>query len=135
MQKQLIAVAVATVLSTGLAPAQADVKVSTKGGLKVETDDGNFMFRAGGRIHLDAAFHDDDRSDLADGTKFRRARLFMDGTLFKDWGFKAQYDFAEDDVAAKDVYIKYKPWGITIGQFKQPLSLEELTSSNYITFI
>lgn len=135
MQKQLIAVAVAVALSTVLTPAQADVKVSTKGGLKVETDDGNFMFRTGGRIHLDAAFHDDDRSDLEDGTMFRRARLFVDGTLYKDWGFKAQYDFAEDEVAAKDVYIKYKPWGITVGQFKQPLSLEELTSSNYITFI
>ncbi len=133
MQKKLIAAA--AVLSTVLAPAQADVKVSTKGGLKVETDDGNFMFRTGGRIHLDAAFHDDDRSDLEDGTKFRRARLFLSGTIYRDWAFKAQYDFAEDDVAAKDLYIKYKPWGITIGQFKQPLSLEELTSSNYTTFI
>lgn len=135
MQKKLMAVAVSAALSTGLAPAQAEVNVSTKGGLKVETDDGNFMFGIGGRIHLDAAFHDDDKTDLSDGTKFRRARLFVDGTLYKDWGFKAQYDFAEDEVAAKDLYIRYKPWGITVGQFDQPLNLEELTSSNYITFI
>ncbi|MFN2309058.1 MAG: OprO/OprP family phosphate-selective porin [Gammaproteobacteria bacterium] len=135
MQKQLIAMAVAAALSTALVPAQADVKVSTKGGLKVETDDGNFKFGAGGRIHLDAAFHDDDTTDLKDGTKFRRARLYMDGTLYQDWQFKAQYDFAENSVGAKDLYIKYKPWGLTLGQFKQPLSLEELTSSNYITFI
>lgn len=135
MQKRIIAAAVAAALSTVLMPAQADVKVSTKGGLKVETDDGNFMFRAGGRIHLDAAFHDDDTSDLKDGTKFRRARLFVDGVINKDWLFKAQYDFAENSVGTKDLYIKYKPWGVTLGQFKQPLSLEELTSSNYITFI
>lgn len=135
MQKKLIAVAVAAALSTALVPAQAEVKVSTKGGLKVETDDGNFQFRAGGRIHLDAAFHDDDATDLKDGTKFRRARLFVDGVINKDWLFKAQYDFAENTVGAKDLYIKYKPWGVTLGQFKQPLSLEELTSSNYITFI
>lgn len=135
MHKKLIAVAVAAALSTALVPAQAEVKVSTKGGLKVETDDGNFQFRAGGRIHLDAAFHDDDATDLKDGTKFRRARLFVDGVINKDWLFKAQYDFAENTVGAKDLYIKYKPWGVTLGQFKQPLSLEELTSSNYITFI
>jgi phosphate-selective porin OprO/OprP len=135
MQKNIIAVAVAAALSTAILPAQADVKVSTKGGLKVETDDGNYQFRAGGRIHLDAAFHDDDTSDLKDGTKFRRARLFVDGVINKDWLFKAQYDFAENSVGAKDLYIKYKPWGVTLGQFKQPLSLEELTSSNYITFI
>ena len=134
MQKNLLAGAVAAALATMLVPAQADVNVSTKGGLKVETDDGNFLFRAGGRIHLDAAFHDDDQSDLNDGTNFRRARLFLGGTIYRDWGFKAQYDFAEDDVAAKDVYLQYKPWGITVGQFKQPLGLEELTSSNYITF-
>ena len=135
MQKKLLEGAVTAALATMLVPAQADVKVGTKGGLKVETDDGNFLFRAGGRIHLDAAFHDDDASDLKDGTKFRRARLFVDGTLYKDWLFKAQYDFAENTVGAKDLYIRYKPWGVTLGQFKQPLSLEELTSSNYITFI
>ncbi len=135
MQKRIIAVAVLAALSTVMMPAHADVKVSTKGGLKVETDDGNFQFRAGGRIHLDAAFHDDDTSDLKDGTNFRRARLFVDGVINKDWLFKAQYDFAENSVGAKDLYVKYKPWGMTLGQFKQPLSLEELTSSNYITFI
>lgn len=135
MQKRLISIAVAVALSSGLSPALADIKVSTKGGLKVETDDGDFLFRIGGRMHLDAAFHDDDVRDLKDGTDFRRARLFVSGTIYEDWAFKAQYDFAENNVATKDLYIKYKPWGITVGQFKQPLSLEELTSSNYITFI
>jgi phosphate-selective porin OprO/OprP len=136
MQKKLLAMAVSSALTAALAaPAQADVNVSTNGGLKVESEDGNFKFGLGGRIHLDAAFHDDDQRDLDDGVAFRRARLFVEGTIHKDWAFKAQYDFAENDVAAKDLYIKYKPWGITLGQFKQPLSLEELTSSNYSTFI
>lgn len=103
------------------------------GGLEVKTDDGKF--RVGGRIMLDLAVHNEDKSQMNNGTEFRRARLFMKGTVFKDWGFKAQYDFAEDTLATKDLYIKYKPLGITIGQFKQPLSLEELTSSKYITFI
>ncbi|MEQ1661968.1 MAG: OprO/OprP family phosphate-selective porin [Thiobacillus sp.] len=136
MQKKLFAMVVSSALTAILAvPAQANDNVSTKGGLKVETEDGNFKFGLGGRIHLDAAFHDDDQRDLDDGVAFRRARLFVEGTIYKDWAFKAQYDFAENDIATKDLYIQYKPWGITVGQFKQPLNLEELTSSNYSTFI
>ncbi len=52
MQKKLFAMAMSSALTAVLAiPAQADVNVSTKGGLKVETDDGNFKFGLGGRIH------------------------------------------------------------------------------------
>ena len=118
-------------------PASAD-EAKTKGGLKIESDSGDFSFEFGGRIQADAAFYDEDVAELNDGTEFRRARLFAKGKLFKDWEYKAQYDFAENDLAMKDAYIKYKgleKGAITIGQFKQPFSLEELTSSKYITFM
>ena len=58
--------------------------------------------------------------------------------MFHDWDWKAQYDFAGNGTEIKDAYIRYTgfDWGkITIGQFKQPFGLEELTSSKYITFI
>ena len=65
-------------------------------------------------------------------------------TLKEYWNFKFQYDFvgtgkkkALDD-GLKDAYIAYtgfKLLKITVGHFKEPFSLEELTSSNYYTFM
>jgi len=91
----------------------------------------------GGRIQADAAFYKDDPGlDMGDGAEFRRARLFAKGQ-FGDFKYKAQYDFAGNGVAIKDLYIKYTglPVHIQVGNFKEPFSLEELTSSKYITFM
>lgn len=114
-----------------------DYEVSTKGGLKIQSKDKKFKFQVGGRIMTDYAHYGEDKSELGDGTEFRRARVFLKGTLYKDWDFKWQVDFAGNGVDVKDMYLKYKfkPHSITIGQFKQPFSLEELTSSKYITFM
>ncbi len=109
--------------------------VKTKGGIKAKSDDGDFTFQFGGRVMVDAGAVDEDVSEHDSGTEFRRVRMFAKGTLHHDWGYKVQVDYADDEVNLKDAYLKYKPWGVTIGQFKQPLSLEELTSSKYITFM
>ena len=87
---------------------------------------------------VDTALYDQDKMDLGDGTKFRRARLFAKGVIYDNWKFKTQVDFADNEVSAKDLYIKYtgfKPTTVTIGQHKEPFSLEELTSSRYSTFM
>ncbi len=129
---------------TGLAASPAiaadDTEIAHKGTLKFSTEDGTYKFQAGGRIQVDGAFYSEDNVDLdgENGTEFRRARLFIAGTMFKDWAWKAQYDFAGNDAEIKDAYIRYsgfEPGRIVIGQYKQPFSLEELTSSKYITFM
>jgi len=97
----------------------------------------------GGRIMQDWFWFDVDdnvpsASDFVNGNEFRRARIFMSGTLYGNIEFKAQYDFAGGDADVKDLYmgIKGMPFGtLRIGHFKAPFSLEELTSSKYITFI
>jgi phosphate-selective porin OprO/OprP len=87
--------------------------------------------------------------DQVDGTEFRRARMYTSGTIYKNIAFKAQYDFASGSAegagevkgrpAFKDVYIELKkiPYlgHFRVGHFKEPFSLEELTSSKYITFM
>ena len=116
----------------------SDIKISTKGGLKAQSKDGAFKFQVGGRIMADATFGSSDDAginDMNEGTEFRRGRIFFKGQLNNDWGYKWQVDFADSSVGTKDMYIKYKPKGLTIGQFKQPFSLEEKTSSKYLTFM
>lgn len=114
-------------------------KINTEEKFEVESADGNFKWKFGGRIHADAAFFDSDETDIGTNTQFRRARLDVDATLWKDWFMKWQYDFTgEGRGGIRDMFIRYngfKPTAITVGHYKQPFSLEELTSSNNITFI
>jgi GNAT superfamily N-acetyltransferase len=71
--------------------------------------------------------------------EFRRAGLYASGTLWKDYLLKAQYDFAGGDADWKDVYLGMENIPVVgtllVGQMHEPFSLEELTSSNYITFM
>lgn len=109
--------------------------VSTKGGIKIKSADKDFTFQFGGRLMVDAAYVDEDITAQNSGFEMRRLRLFAKGSLYQDWGYKIQMDYAENSLSVKDAYLKYKPLGLTVGQFKQAFSLEELTSSKYITFM
>lgn len=94
-------------------------------------------FEPRGRMHMDAGFHQEDDIALDNDLLVRRARLGVDGSLDGDWDFKLEYDFAENDVSAKGVYLGRDLAGgqVRIGHFKAPVGLNELTSSNDITFI
>ncbi len=105
-------------------------------GLRQESQD--FKFRIGGRLQLDGAVYDEESSDLGSGTKVRRARLFFAGKVYQDWRFKTQIDFANNVVSIKDAYIAYAGFEqvlVTVGNFKEPFSLQELTSSKYDPFM
>ncbi len=110
------------------------------------SEDKAFDLKFGGRIMTDFVFgtQDDDFEDsfgpVGNYVEFRRARIFISGTIYSNVFFKAQYDFAGDGTAAwKDVYIGLEKipvvGNIVVGQFKQPMSLEEITSSKYISFL
>lgn len=106
--------------------------------ISAHAEDAYPTIEIGGRAQLDYAFYDDDLRELGDGGEVRRARLFAAGALADKWSYKAQFDFAGGDVATKDLYLAYTGLDagtVTIGQFKQPLSLENLTSSKYLTFV
>ncbi len=114
-------------------------------GLEMETLDENFKLEIGGRIMADWAWMsaDDEIETLTgewgDGIEFRRARLFTKGSIYDSVGYKLQFDFAGGDADLKDAYLSFKkllPFGtLKVGHFKEPFSLEELTSSKYITFM
>lgn len=116
-----------------------------KEGLRFGTADGAFKLKVGGRIQNDWAFFEQDRKlenqvgNMQDGTEFRRARLYISGTVYDRVEFKAQYDFAGGETEFKDVYLGLNRLpvvgNVRVGHFKEPFSLEELTSAKYITFM
>jgi phosphate-selective porin OprO/OprP len=120
--------------------------INTKGKLEIASHDGDYKFRVGGRLQADvtAAVGDNTFADSGDGggdvvSEFRRARLYASGVLDSVWKFKFQYDFTDSsEDGIRDAYLSYtgmKPIEFTFGHHKVPFSLEELTSSKYISFI
>ncbi|HIA47951.1 MAG TPA: porin [Candidatus Hydrogenedentes bacterium] len=127
------------------APDGNDLRVYWNEGLRLDSNNGAFKLKIGGRIQNDWGFFgegDDIQSsigDSMDGTEFRRARFFVGGTFYENFEFKAQYDF-EDGVADwKDVWMSAKnvPYfgTLKVGHFKEPFGLEQLTSSKDISFM
>jgi len=117
----------------------SDVEVKVKGGVTVKTRDGKFSTKIGGRVQADAASYSGD-PQMGDGTEIRRARLYLQGTMYNDWGYKLQYDFANTAAHGKgiaDAYVTYNGFDdlqIKVGNFKDPFSLEEQTSSKFVLF-
>ena len=126
-------------------PDPKTMRVYWSSGLRLKSNDGNYSLKIGGRIMNDWAIYStdsdapDDFRSIGDGTEFRRARLYMEGEVYKNIKYKAQYDFGGQDADFKDVYIELKKipslGNLRIGHFKEPMSLEQLTSSKYITFM
>lgn len=145
MSKLMDAAALATVALITAAPGawgeQDNWVAKWSNGHKMESSDGKFALKFGGRIQADYTFvsEDDALAGLVDGDgfEFRRARLFFEGEIYERIKFKAQYDFAGGDAEFKDVYVGLiTDWGdVLFGHFKEPFSLEEMTSSKDIAFL
>ena len=94
-------------------------------------------FEVRGRLHLDAGFYDEDNVEFDDGFNNRRARFGVGGDLDENWDFRIETDVAEGSLGAADYRLRRSlPVGrLTIGQTKVPMGMNQLTSSNNITFI
>ncbi len=104
------------------------------------TCDGKFEANLRGRLMIDAGWVEDDAGNLdAEGTEARRARLGIEGKAWKVFKYKFEVDFADNEADVTDAYLQYKGkqlGGLTVllGQAKTPNSLEEQTSSRFVTF-
>jgi phosphate-selective porin OprO/OprP len=121
-----------------------DFRVFWKEGLNFATLDENFKLKIGGRLQTDWFWSGEDTGikqdvgDQEDGVEVRRARLFFSGLIYGNIEYKLQFDFAGGEAVLKDAYLALPdfPLGeLRMGHFKEPFSLEELTSSKYITFL
>ncbi|MCH9692312.1 MAG: OprO/OprP family phosphate-selective porin [Gammaproteobacteria bacterium] len=113
-------------------------QASTKGGLQITSNDGNFSAALGGRIQFDMYAFDADLEDPVSTTDFRRVRITLKGNIY-DWSYILEQDFADGSTLEgfRDVYLAKKMLGgsFRIGQFKPFRSMEEMTSANEITML
>lgn len=108
------------------------------GYLVFQSQDSSFRYWLDGRVQIDAAVYTGSRNSLANGTEVRRARLGGKVTLYRDWHGEIDVDFTKNAVEMKDVWLGYEGFAnslVKIGNYKEPFSLETLTSSKYITFM
>ena len=121
-------------------------------GLHWSTKDGNFSVSVNGRIQPasqynfinepDPAFGTNTPNELNSGMNIRRARLGVEGTFYKIWDYKFEYDFSRGNGTVgsgiTDAFVRLNhtdALSYKIGSFKEPFSLEEAASNRYLTFI
>jgi len=97
---------------------------------------GAFELTPTGRLHLDYAKYQSDRTPFDDRFLVRRAQLGVEARFDENWSAKVVYEFASGG-SLKDAYLRFDGWKagkITIGQSKVPFGLEQLVSTNDLTF-
>lgn len=137
------AVALAALLTSSAAGAQDTTSIPLRpsyqdGFLVFQTPDTSFRYWLDGRMQVDGAVYQGSRNALANGTGIRRARLGGKVTLYTNWHGEVDVDFSKNAVEMKDMWIGYMGFTNTLikfGNYKEPFSLETLTSSKYITFL
>ncbi|QIG54060.1 hypothetical protein G6N82_07750 [Altererythrobacter sp. BO-6] len=113
--------------------------IAFKGAPEIKAD-GGWSFKPRGRLQYDTGFvNAPDSTGREDGwgTNVRRARLGVQGDMPGGFGYKFEVDFANSEVAVTDALISYEAGDveISVGQFNNFQSLEELTSSLHTSFI
>jgi phosphate-selective porin OprO/OprP len=112
--------------------------------------DGNFKFAVRSVAQFDAAHYEvkplTAANDLVSGTNFRRVRLGIEGTAYKDWSYGLWGEFGGsggETPVLNQAYVEYsgfKPFGvddfrIRAGAWATPAGLEDATSNTEELFL
>jgi phosphate-selective porin OprO/OprP len=115
-----------------------NLRIFWNDGLRLENPDKSIKLRIGGFSQVDAIAGSSDPAmrsaglDIEDGAEIRRARIFMYGSVGDYFAFRSMYDFADTNkVKVSDLWgeVRRIPFvdNFRVGQFWEPLSLEQLT--------
>jgi hypothetical protein len=105
--------------------------------VRIQSADKQYRFRLGGRLMADAALYNEDINALGNGSEMRRLRLSWDATLSRNWYLKSSVELA-GGLSLKSTYIDYIGFPgtyIRFGNDKEPVTMEDLGSSKYTTFM
>lgn len=128
----ILAIALLAAISS---TAKAEITIDMIGGSEVSFE---------GLVQADSYWYDDDfrilSSDGADGTDtdfgMRRAELILKGKGPGMWNWVLGYDARSDKFLDANVQYRFNgETSVTVGQFKQPNSMEELSSTKNNDFI
>ena len=118
---------------------EAPIVRAGKDGFGLRSADGNFDLRLRGYVQADARLYHSDVSNPAPDTfLLRRVRPIVEGTLFKQIGFRIMPDFGGGTTVIQDAYVEgnFAPqFKIRAGKFKPPVGLERLQSGTDLSFV
>jgi phosphate-selective porin OprO/OprP len=79
---------------------------------------------------------------LKDGDDFRRARIGVDGTVYRDWDYRLIFDFGgtgtENTGQLYETWVQYsglKPFHFRVGAFSPSIGLDDQASTNGMPFL
>lgn len=117
---------------------------SWKGALEFSDKDVGWSFKPRGRIQYDTAYigvpgaYAANRN-LGFNSRIRRLRLGAEGTMPGGFGYKVDVDFANGSVGFGDALLSYTPkskdWTARVGNMETLNGLDQITSSNNVTFL
>src|SRR6201996_5021234 len=123
------------------------------GRLQVTSNDGRFSAALRTLIQFDSGYYMQDHAanllpaaygnNFSSGSNFRRVYLNLQGRVFGDWSYNANFDFGgsggtETPGHIQSVYIEYDglaPWAFRIGAYPPPSNLEDSTSAGDTIFL
>jgi len=122
-----------------------EAALSLKGGRPTfQSADGDFSLAIRALVQYDTAYYSQAKApagiDFSSGSNFRRARLGVQGTLFKDWSYQFIYDFGgsgTEGASISSAYIQYDglaPLHWKIGAYAPPESFDDSTSAPDLLF-
>lgn len=107
--------------------------------LVFESRDGAYRFWFDLRVNVDGAVIMGDKlNENGSGTEMRRARIGVKAQFRRHWYGEVDMDFADSRADLKDAYLEYNPsdrFSVRWGNFKEIFSLEQNTTSRYLTFL
>lgn len=115
-----------------------------KGAPQLLDNDAGWSFKPRGRLLYDAGYVSTPGAyavnrNLGFSSRVRRMRLGAEGTMPGGFGYKFDVDFANAATGFADVFLTYttkdKTKGVKLGHFESLNGLEQITSSNYVTFM
>jgi phosphate-selective porin OprO/OprP len=112
---------------------------SAQSGFTLQSADGDFTLRVGGLLQASSRWFPANGGDTgANSFYLRRARPILEGTVYKNIGFRLMPDFGLGATVIQDGYLDLKYWPqaqLRLGKFKEPISIERLQSAADVQFV
>ena len=96
----------------------------------LKSADNNVILHLGGVLQADGRYYVNNvKTEPVNTFLIRRARIIVEGTLFKYYDFRLMPDFAGSTAVLFDAFLDIHYWPearLRIGKFKPPIGLEQL---------